>query len=126
MVERGAGSIVNIASVAADSGYERGGAAFYAAAKGGVKSMTYSVAALLAPEVRVNAIQPGYLTDTGFSDDFADPAYERERAAQTALGRLGGPTDVGNLTAFLASDRASYITAESVVLDGGWLHTGGP
>ena len=61
----------------------------------------------------------------------ADPAegeepYRTERAKETAMGRLGLPSDLGGAAVFLASDLSSYVTSEGILVDGGWVHTGGP
>ena len=126
MVANGGGSIINVSSTAADQGFDEPGAALYCASKGGIRSMTYALGEILAPEVRVNAIQPGFTGDTGLAADNHDPVVERERAAETALGRLCSPNDIGNAAVFLASDLSSYITSEALLVDGGWVHTGGP
>jgi len=135
MVENGnGGSIINVSSTAADRGYESGGSFFYAGAKGGIRSMSYSIAEFLGPDgIRVNSIQPGYTLNTGFSTDAANrmgeaeaEEFNRERAAETALGRLGRPEDLGGAAVFLASDLSQYVTAAELLVDGGWVHTGGP
>jgi len=135
MVENGAGgSIINVSSTAADRGYVGGGSFFYSAAKGGIRSMSYAIAEILGPDgIRVNSIQPGYTLNTGFSADAASPKSEaeveefnNERAAETALERLGRPEDLGGAAVFLASDLSSYVTAAELLVDGGWVHTGGP
>jgi NAD(P)-dependent dehydrogenase (short-subunit alcohol dehydrogenase family) len=125
MVENGSGSIINIASTAAEQGFVEPGSILYAAAKGGVKSMTFSIADLLGPEVRVNAIEPGFTDETGFAKHHPEDA-KRARAAETALDRLGTPDDIGNVTVFLASELSSYITAQEIYVDGGWVNIGGP
>lgn len=125
MVERGSGSIINVASTAAEQGFVEPGSILYSAAKGGVKSMTFGVAELLGPEVRVNAIQPGFTDETGLAENHPEEAA-RARAAETSLNRLGTPDDLGNVAVFLASDLSSYVTAEGIIVDGGWVNTGGP
>ena len=125
MLENGGGSIVNVASTAADQGFVEPGSILYAAAKGGVKSMTFSIADRLGPEVRVNAIQPGFTDETGLAENH-DPEAAAARAEETVMGRLGTPDDVGNVAVFLASDRSSYVTAETILVDGGWVNIGGP
>lgn len=125
MVENGGGSIINIASTAAEQGFVEPGSILYCAAKGGVKSMTFAVAELLGPEVRVNAIQPGFTDETGLAENH-DPEAAKARAAETAMDRLGKPEDIGNVATFLASDLSSYVTAEDIIVDGGWVNTGGP
>lgn len=126
MVANGSGSIINISSTGADRGFEEPGATLYCATKGGVRSMTWALGEILGPEVRVNAIQPGFTGETGLAADNHDAEAEAERAAETAMGRSGRPEDLGNAAVFFASDLSSYITAESLLVDGGWVHTGGP
>jgi len=125
MVERGSGSIINIASTAAEQGFVEPGSILYSAAKGGMKSMTFGLAELLGPDVRVNAIQPGFTDETGLAENHPEEAA-RARAAETSLDRLGTPADIGNVAVFLASDLSSYVTAEGILVDGGWVNTGGP
>lgn len=126
MLETGGGSIVNVSSTAADRGYATGGSYLYAAAKGGVRSMTWSLAEILGPEIRVNAVQPGFTRETGLAGSGHDPDYVEARAKETAMDRLGVPDDVAGVAVFLASDLSAYVTAESILVDGGWVHTGGP
>lgn len=125
MLESGGGSIVNVASTAADQGFVEPGSLLYCAAKGGVKSLTFAVAELLGPEVRVNAIQPGFTGETGLAEN-QDAELAAARAEETSMGRLGRPEDLGNVSVFLASELSSYVTAESILVDGGWVNTGGP
>ncbi|WP_137290493.1 SDR family NAD(P)-dependent oxidoreductase [Natronorubrum halophilum] len=125
MLENGGGSIINVASTAAEQGFVEPGSILYCAAKGGVKSMTFAIADLLGPEVRVNAIQPGFTDETGLAENH-DAEAARARAAETSLDRLGKPDDLGNVAVFLASDLSSYVTAEGILVDGGWVNTGGP
>ncbi len=125
MLERGSGSIINIASTAAEQGFVEPGAMLYSAAKGGVKSMTFGIAELLGPDVRVNAIQPGFIDETGLAADQTEE-LARQRAKETSLDRLGTPEDIGNVAVFLASDLSSYITAQGIYVDGGWVNIGGP
>lgn len=125
MIESGGGSIINIASTAADQGFVEPGSLLYCAAKGGVKSLTFAAAELLGPDVRVNAIQPGFTDDTGLAEN-QDANLAAARATETSLERLAHPEDLGNVAVFLASELASYVTAESILVDGGWVNTGGP
>jgi 3-oxoacyl-[acyl-carrier protein] reductase len=111
------GAVVNLASSAIYGASPRG--VHYAASKGGVVSMTRAMAMELAPHrIRVNAIAPG-LTDT------AQPRYgESEeqlavRAASLPLGRMGTPEEIANVAAFLASDKASFITGQVLHANGG-------
>ncbi len=111
------GSIVNVASIAAVSGIE--GLSGYSASKAGLLGLTRSLAREYAPYgVRVNAVAPGYTARTGMIDQVAPG--RRERLHQDIpLGRLAEPEEIASVVAFLASDQASYITGQTVVVDGG-------
>ena len=111
------GAIVNLASQAIRGASPR--SVHYTASKGGVIAMTRAMASELAPHrIRVNAIAPG-LTDT------AQPRYgnsEAELAVMAAaipLGRMGQPADIAALAAFLCSDLASFITGQTMHVNGG-------
>jgi NAD(P)-dependent dehydrogenase (short-subunit alcohol dehydrogenase family) len=110
-------SIVVVSSVHGIRGY--GGHAAYQAAKAGLLGLTRSMAADLAPHIRVNAVLPGAVV-TGLWKDVGPE--ERERSAQACpLLRNGDPDDVAGPIAFLASDLAAYITGETLVVDGGMM-----
>jgi NAD(P)-dependent dehydrogenase (short-subunit alcohol dehydrogenase family) len=130
MVEQGSGVIVNIASVAG-----RGSAGLslsppYAASKAAVINLTQQTArALAAKNVRVNAVCPG-LIDTAFNWQLEEEVgvkrlgkaygdFLKERIAAVPMGRIGTPDDVANVVAFLASPHSSYITGQSLNVDGG-------
>lgn len=114
-----------IASTAAEQGFVEPGSALYCAAKGGVKSLTFAVAELLGPDVRVNAIQPGFTDETGLAEN-QSAELANARAAETSLNRLATPDDLGNVAVFLASELSTYITAQDILVDGGWVNTDGP
>lgn len=119
MRQRKSGVIINIASIAAWQG--GGGGAPYAAAKAGLTALTRSVAAEAGPDgVRCNAIAPGTIR-TRYVEKYMDALG---RAAQSAaLRRIGEPSEVAAVTAFLASDDASYITGEVITVAGGqYMH----
>lgn len=119
MAEHG-GSIVNIASVA---GLRSSGViAAYGASKAALIRLTEELAWQLGPGVRVNAVAPAVV-----KTKFAEALYtdrEEQAAASYPMKRLGVPEDVAQLVAFLASDQASWITGETVRVDGGMLATG--
>lgn len=112
------GAIVNNASLAARNGGGPGAIA-YAVSKGAVLNFTRGLAKELGPRgIRVNCVSPG-LIDTTFHDTFT-PADARERtAASTPLRREGTSAEVGAAVAYLASDAASFVTGESLEINGG-------
>jgi NAD(P)-dependent dehydrogenase (short-subunit alcohol dehydrogenase family) len=122
LVERGGGSIVNVSSIAGLFG--NGGWPTYATSKGGLTLLTYSLAHELGEHgIRVNAIHPGGI-ETMIGGAPADPEVAAAQAEQftqmVPLGRYGQPEDIAGAAVFLASDLASYVTGESLVVDGGW------
>ncbi|AXK45709.1 SDR family NAD(P)-dependent oxidoreductase [Brachybacterium saurashtrense] len=116
------GSIINIGSVEGLSANP--GHAAYAASKGGVHAMTRALAVDLgARGIRCNAIAPGWI-ESNLSEKYIasmeDPAAARAELRRLhPVGRLGTPRDIGQAAAFLASDRAAFITGEVLVVDGG-------
>jgi len=114
------GSIVNIASVA---GLRSSGViAAYGASKAALIRLTEELAWQLGPGIRVNAVAPAVV-----KTKFAEMLYtadEEAAAARYPMRRLGEPEDVARLVAFLASDQATWITGETVRVDGGMLATG--
>ena len=118
MARCGGGSIVNIASVTAVLGSP--GQSAYSATKGAIISFTKSAAKELAPQgIRVNAVAPGIVKTERFAELYeSDGAKIDQRISRIGLGRLGTPEDVANACAFLASDRASYISGEILGVNG--------
>lgn len=116
MIRRKRGSIVNMSSLAGLRLLEV--PVHYATAKSAVIGFTISLAKELSRyQVRVNAVVPGMLSD-GVSINV--PQKQQEQYAQfCTMGRAGKPEEVAELVAFLASDRASYINAQAVFIDGG-------
>ena len=113
------GSIVGFASQA---GRDGGGpsATAYAASKGAVMTFTRGLAKELGPNIRVNSICPGMI-DTDFHNTFTKPEVRSHVANITPLKREGSSEDVANLTAFLASDEAAFITGANIDINGGTL-----
>jgi len=115
------GAVVNVSSV---SGVKPAPMiAMYGASKAMMISLTEALAVELGPGVRVNAVAPAVVKTA-----FATPLYEgreAEVAAAYPLERLGEPEDIGSAVAFLLSDDASWVTGQTVVLDGGVTLTGG-
>lgn len=116
------GCIISIITKLADSGWP--GAAHAAAAKAGILSLSKTLAVEWGPDaIRVNTISPGPIGDTeGVRRMYIDTGKAQEQIDRTALGRFGTKLEVSNAAVFLASDLASYVTGENLIVDGGrWL-----
>jgi len=117
MLEAGRGTIVNNASVSALTPTRNEAA--YSAAKAGVIALTKSGALEYGPEVRVNCVAPGHVRTplTAVWEQF--PEVFDPVAKQIPLGRIGHADEVAEVVLFLASSRSSYITGQTLVVDGG-------
>ncbi len=94
----------------------------YCASKGGVMQLTKATALALAPHnIRVNAVGPGSIDTEMMAGINASPAAMDRLLSRTPLKRVGSPREIGNVVAFLASSKASYITGETIYVDGGRL-----
>jgi 3-oxoacyl-[acyl-carrier protein] reductase len=113
------GSIVTFASQAGRDGGGPGALA-YATSKGAVMSFTRGLAKELGPKIRVNAVCPGMI-DTTFHDVFTKSEVRGKVAGATAIKREGRPEEVAELAAWLASDKASYVTGACFDINGGVL-----
>ena len=113
------GRIVNISSSAGRSTSDLGGA-HYTVSKAGVLGLTRHLAKEGGPEITVNAVCPGII-DTPMARTYGTEQQIEEIRRHLPLRRIGTPEDVADLVAFLASDAASYITGESIEIDGGEL-----
>jgi 3-oxoacyl-[acyl-carrier protein] reductase len=120
MIERKAGAIINVASIAGRNGGGPG-AGPYSTAKGGLIVFTKSLAKELAPYgVRVNAVSPGVI-DTPFHEVFSTPEMIAGFVKGIPMGRVGMPAEIATVIAFLASDAASYVVGETIEVNGGQL-----
>jgi 3-oxoacyl-[acyl-carrier protein] reductase len=116
----GGGSIINISSVVATAPPPN--ACVYSATKAAVDAVTRSLAKELGPrQIRVNAINPGMVETEGVhAAGIADSDFRRQLEAQTPLGRIGQPQDIGPAAVFLASDESGWITGETFTISGGF------
>jgi NAD(P)-dependent dehydrogenase (short-subunit alcohol dehydrogenase family) len=121
MRARGAGNIINVTSVVAQVGIARFPQATYAASKGGLQSITREWAAQWARHgIRVNAIAPGFLETEMTSGVIHHEKVQEWILRNTLLPRHGQPEDFDGVLLFLASDASSYVTGQTIVVDGGW------
>ncbi|BBC31954.1 Short-chain dehydrogenase [Streptomyces graminofaciens] len=118
MLAQRSGSIVNVSSVHARTGFER--IAAYAASKGGVEALTKALAVEWADRgVRVNALAPGYF-HTDLSSGLLASRWGERIVGGTPLGRVGAVEELGGAAVFLASDAARFVTGTTLTVDGGW------
>ncbi len=120
MAAHKSGCIINMTSIAARNGGGLGAAA-YAAAKGGLLTYTKGLAKELAPyNIRVNGVAPGVI-QTPYHERYSPPEVFQKFIASTPLGRPGTSEEVAEVVVFLASPAASYITGETIEVNGGML-----
>ncbi len=116
MLKQRAGRIINITSVSGILGNV--GQANYAASKAGIIGLTKTMAREFASRgITVNAIAPGFV-DTDMTQVLPEQIKEKV-TAQIPLGRFGKPEDIANMAAYLASEKAGYITGQIISVDGG-------
>lgn len=121
MTDAGAGSIICIASIAAQRGGGLMGGPHYAASKGGVLGLVKAMARELGPRgIRVNAINPGVIM-TGMNRGVFSEEQQAGMLANIPLGRFGTPADVAGACLFLASELSAYITGTETDVNGGLL-----
>jgi NAD(P)-dependent dehydrogenase (short-subunit alcohol dehydrogenase family) len=122
MVGQGSGSIVNIASIEGIEGSE--GGSMYNASKAGVIQLTKNMAMDYARKgIRVNSVCPGFIdtpmAQSVFENEFME-GFQKKVTDTVLLNRLGRPEEIANAVLFLASDEASFITGQTLVVDGGF------
>ncbi len=119
LTEAGNGRIVLISSI---SGPRTGisGLAHYCASKAGLEGFARAAAVELAPlGITVNCVAPGTILTDGLAELYAEPGVLEEVARRIPAGRIGSPDDIGNAVAFLASPASSFVTGQSITVDGG-------
>ncbi|MBV9259427.1 MAG: SDR family oxidoreductase [Ktedonobacteraceae bacterium] len=118
MKGRGWGRIINLSSLAAHDGGGSGATA-YATAKGAIQTFTRGLAKEVASDgITVNCVAPG-LISTAFHDTFSTPEARKNMVNNTPLKREGAPEEVGEVVLFLVSDMASFITGDTLNINGG-------
>lgn len=116
MQKNKSGKIINLASV---KGYPKtSGRAAYASSKAAIITLTASMAKEFAPHILVNAVAPGF-TDTEMTESTWSERVQKQ-VNQTLLGRMAKPEEIAEVILFLASDKASYMTGQTILVDGGY------
>ena len=116
MQKAGYGRIVNVASTRSIPSMTSGRRVIYSASKAAVVSLTIALAKAYSPEIAANAISPGHTATDMFR---RSDAKTQELAKNNLLGRPAEPKEIAEAILFLASDRASYITGQHIIVDGG-------
>ena len=104
------GTIVNISSSRAYMSQAQ--TESYSSAKGGIRALTHALAISLGPKIRVNSISPGWIHTS-------DESLSEKDQLQHPVGRVGTPQDIANMVLYLCSEKASFITGEDIIIDGG-------
>jgi NAD(P)-dependent dehydrogenase (short-subunit alcohol dehydrogenase family) len=119
LLESGGGSIVNVASFVAHMGAATPQIA-YTASKGAVLAMTREIAIIYARQgIRANALCPGPIMTPMLAKFLSDDALRQRRLVHIPMGRFGDPVEIANGALFLASDESSWMTGQSLIIDGG-------
>jgi NAD(P)-dependent dehydrogenase (short-subunit alcohol dehydrogenase family) len=124
MRPQGKGKIINLGSLSFEIVVPN--IALYAVSKGGMRQLTRALAVEWAEDnITVNAIAPGRYWTAMTDSVFSDPELYESAVSVIPQGRPGIPSDLAGATVLLASDAGDYITGQTIVVDGGWLVSGG-
>jgi len=116
------GSLVHIASITAHHPQRRHNA--YTVSKAGLLQLSMALSLELAPDgIRSNVVSPGFTRTPANEHSYRDPQVAAARKALIPAGRVGTPVDLAQVIAFLASDRADYVSGQDVVVDGGFVNS---
>ena len=119
MFDQGTGSIINVASIAAQVSTRVGA---YGPTKAGMRALTHQMAVEWGPRgVRANSVSPGMIRTPLSEVHYRDEAKLQSRTSKIPARRIGRPEDIGDVVAFLASDASTYINGQDIVVDGGFL-----
>ncbi len=121
MQSAGYGRIVNVASIRGETNTASARGMAYSASKAGVINFTAALAKELAPHITVNAVSPGFI-ETDMTSSWNDTVWQQARSA--LAGRTGRPEEIAAVLAFLAGEQASFITGQTIVVDGGYTIAG--
>ena len=117
------GSIINIASINAHMAFPNNPG--YVSSKGGVKSLTQSLALDYAKyNIRVNSVSPGYINEGMSSKSFKNKEKKKERLNRMVIKRWGKAEDLFGIIDYLISSKSSYVTGQDFLIDGGWTIKG--
>jgi NAD(P)-dependent dehydrogenase (short-subunit alcohol dehydrogenase family) len=120
MIQQGGGKIINMVSVGAVVAFQRQIA--YCATKGGILQLTKVLAVEWARyNIQVNAIGPAYLETELTKGMRESKAISEDLLRKTPMGRFGNPEEIVGAAVYLASDTSSYVTGQTLFVDGGWL-----
>ncbi|ERG99910.1 MAG: dehydrogenase, partial [Haloquadratum sp. J07HQX50] len=118
LVNQQSGSVINMASIRGLDGGPNQSA--YSASKGGVVQLTKGLAAEWAPDVRVNALAPGYMKTPLVREAMEDKEWHRKMREGHMLERFGEPEEVAGAAIYLAAEASSFVTGTILSVDGGW------
>ncbi len=121
MQQQGYGRIVNVGSIRGHENAPSSRVSAYSASKAAVINLTSSLAKEFAPDIAVNAVSPGF-TQTDITENWVDATWEK--AKSSLMGRIGQPEEIAEAIVFLASDKARFITGQTLIVDGGYISAG--